>query len=85
MRLLNLIRKWLGYKFILNTHTGEAHAAKAIKGNCGVRYMSEKHKHYISRKQYNELLLAGDIHSCRWCLKDNEKEILDNDHSWWIV
>ncbi len=84
MGLFNLIRMWLGYKFILNTHTMEAHAAKHAKGNCGMKYMSDKHKRFISMRKYNKLLKQGEINSCRWCLGNNVKEITDSDHSWWI-
>jgi len=70
MNIIYYIKKFLGYHYLLNTHTNEVHDLHSKKDNCGTRWMSNKNRKLVSKERYMKLLKLGEVNSCRWCLND---------------
>lgn len=71
MKLIKVIRRFLGYKYILNVKSGEVHFEDSIKKNCGVDKMKDSNKKYITKRQYSNLkytyINKHVINGCRHC------------------
>lgn len=64
----NKFLEWLGYKYILNTNTGEIHKVSSLTKRCKIDLL--KNGKYISAKRVNKLYLSGAANGCRYCYKD---------------
>lgn len=79
------IRRLLGFKYLLNTASGEVHRLKNITPACGVDKMSKKNKKFLTESQYQSLIEISDrvaknanvknsINGCVHCFKDTDTD-----------
>jgi hypothetical protein len=76
MKIAKFLRKVFGYKYILNTKTGEVHTDTAT-GNC-TRNLSKDNKRYLSERQYQRIKYTyvnkHYVNGCMFCNKPTNKE-----------
>lgn len=83
MKLLNNIAKFFrrlfGYKYILNTNSGEVHVEDNIKFQCSFKYLKKDNKKYLTKRQYNDIkhtyIKRHYIDGCRHCNKVDDTKI----------
>ena len=77
-KLKEKFRKLFKYDYVLNTHTGEVHNLKNIKGRCHIELISEKNKKYITKKMFDDRLTGTingrSINGCRFCNSNSDTD-----------
>jgi hypothetical protein len=70
-----IVKKVLGYKYLVNVATGEMHVVNKITMACGVHNMVEKNKLYITKDQLSKIeKISLKLNGCTHCFKSKDTD-----------
>jgi len=71
---MNIFRRILGQKYLVNKATGEIHRLSKVTGACGVDRMAKHNKMYVTEKKFQRIITSSTMNGCVHCLKDKSTD-----------